>query len=74
MLHLCRNEDYRSVSDNTECEREGTFLQNLTMFKLFGFKIKTCDTLKHAKIRSTEQSVLRGKENWDEKNHLKLVI
>ena len=22
MLHLCRNEDYRSVSDNTECERE----------------------------------------------------
>ena len=46
MLHLCRNEDYRSVSDNTECEREGTFLQNLTMFnKLFGFKIKTCDTL-----------------------------
>ena len=74
MLHLCRNEDYRSVSDNTECEREGTFLQNLTMFKLFGFKIKTCDTLKHAKIRSTEQSVLRGKEKWDEKNHLKLVI
>ena len=74
MLHLCRNEDYRSVSDNTECEREGTFLQNLTMFKLFDFKINTCDTLKHAKIRSTEQSVLRGKEKWDEKNHLKLVI
>ena len=45
MLHLCRNEDYRSVSDNTECEREDTFLQNLTMFKLFDFKIKTCDTL-----------------------------
>ena len=40
-----RNEDHRSVSDNTECEREGTFLQNLTMFKLFDFKIKTCDTL-----------------------------
>ena len=72
MLHLCRNEDYRSVSDNTECEREGTFLQNLTM--LFGFKIKTCDSLKHAKIRSTEHNVLRGKEKWDEKNHLKLVI
>ena len=74
MLHLCRNEDYRSVSDNTECEREGTFLQNLTMFKLFGFKIKTCDILQHTKIRSTEQSVLRGKEKWDKKNHLKLVI
>ena len=74
MLHLCRNEDYRSVSDNTECEREGTFLQNLTMFKLFDFKIKTCDTLKHTKIRSTEQSVLRRKEKWDKKNHLKLVI
>ena len=74
MLHLCRNEDYRSVSDNTECEREGTFLQNLTMFKLFGFKIKTCDTLQHTKIRSTEQSVLRGKEKGDKKNHLKLVI
>ena len=43
-------------------EREGTFLQNLTMFKLFDFKIKTCDTLKHTKTRSTEQSVLRGKE------------
>ena len=74
MLHLCRNEDYRSVSDNTEWEREGTFLQNLTMFKLFDFKIKTCDTLKHTKTRSTEQSVLRGKEKWDKKNHLKLVI
>ena len=40
-----RNEDHRRVSDSTECEREGTFLQNLTMFKLFGFKIKTYDTL-----------------------------